>query len=76
MKPKELRDLTAEELAKKSGEIKSELMNLRFQAARKVLENPMRLRVLRKDIARINTILTEEKRQIEHQSTRTPEHQR
>lgn len=59
MKPKELRDLSVEELMKKSGEIKSELMNLRFQAARKVLENPMRLRVLRKDIARINTILAE-----------------
>ncbi len=59
MKAKELRDLTVEELSKKSGEAKSELMNLRFQAARKVLENPMRLRVLKKDIARINTILAE-----------------
>ncbi|MBI3599776.1 MAG: 50S ribosomal protein L29 [Nitrospinae bacterium] len=65
MKSKELRDLTVEELVKKSGEIKSELMNLRFQAARKVLENPMRVRVLRKDIARINTILGEKNQKSE-----------
>lgn len=59
MKAKELRDLTKEELLKKSGEIKSELLNLRFQAAMKTIENPIRLRILKKDVARINTILTE-----------------
>ncbi|MEK6544949.1 MAG: 50S ribosomal protein L29 [Nitrospinota bacterium] len=59
MKAKELRDLTKEELLKKSVEIKSELLNLRFQAAMKTIENPIRLRILKKDVARINTILTE-----------------
>lgn len=59
MKAKELRDLTNEELLKKTVEIKSELLNLRFQAAMKTIENPIRLRMLKKDIARINTILTE-----------------
>jgi large subunit ribosomal protein L29 len=59
MKAKELRDLTKEELLKKSVEIKSELLNLRFQAAMKTIKNPIRLRILKKDVARINTILTE-----------------
>ncbi|OGV95419.1 MAG: 50S ribosomal protein L29 [Nitrospinae bacterium RIFCSPLOWO2_02_FULL_39_110] len=59
MKAKELRDLTKEELLKKLVEIKSELLNLRFQAAMKTIENPIRLRILKKDVARINTILTE-----------------
>ncbi len=61
MKVKELRDMTADELLKKSDEMKSELLNLRFQAARKVLENPMRIRTVKKDIARINTLLGEKK---------------
>jgi large subunit ribosomal protein L29 len=61
MKIKELRDMTADELLKKSEEMRSELLNLRFQAARKVLENPMRIRIVKKDIARINTLLTEKK---------------
>jgi len=61
MKVKELRDMTADELFKKSDEMKSELLNLRFQAARKVLENPMRIRTVKKDIARINTLLGEKK---------------
>ncbi|MEK6590823.1 MAG: 50S ribosomal protein L29 [Nitrospinota bacterium] len=57
MKAIEFRDLTNEELLKKLEEMKSELLKLRFQEARKVLENPMRFRILKKDIARINTIL-------------------
>jgi large subunit ribosomal protein L29 len=59
MKAIEFRDLTNEELLKKLEEMKSELLKLRFQEARKVLENPMRFRILKKDIARINTILNE-----------------
>ena len=57
MKAIDFRDLTNEELLKKLEEMKSELLKLRFQEARKVLENPMRFRILKKDIARINTIL-------------------
>lgn len=66
MKIKELRDMTADELLKKSEEMRSELLNLRFQAARKVLENPVRVRIVKKDIARINTLLKEK-----HQITST-----
>lgn len=61
MKIKELRDMTADELLKKSEVMRSELLNLRFQAARKVLENPMRVHIVKKDIARINTLLGEKK---------------
>ena len=46
MKIKELRDMTADELLKKSEEMRSELLNLRFQAARKVLENPTRVHIV------------------------------
>ena len=66
MKIKELRDMTADELLKKSEEMRSELLNLRFQAARKVIENPMRVRIVKKDIARVNTLLKEK-----HQITST-----
>ena len=59
MKAKELRDLTVKELNDKLLEYKKELFNLRFQQAINQLENPMRIKAVKKDIARINTILTE-----------------
>jgi large subunit ribosomal protein L29 len=56
---KELRDLSSDELAVKSGELKKELFNLRFQQAMGQIENPMRLRTLRRDIAKTKTVLKE-----------------
>ena len=56
---RELRDLSAEELATKAAELKKELFNLRFQQAMGQIENPMRLRTLRRDIAKTKTILRE-----------------
>ncbi len=55
----ELRDLSAVELAAKAADLKKELFNLRFQQAMGQIENPMRLRVLRREIARTKTILKE-----------------
>jgi large subunit ribosomal protein L29 len=55
----ELRDLSPEELAAKAEELKKELFNLRVQQAMGQIENPMRLRTLRKDIAKTKTILRE-----------------
>jgi large subunit ribosomal protein L29 len=55
----ELRDLSPEELAAKAVELKKELFNLRVQQAMGQIENPMRLRTLRKDIAKTKTILRE-----------------
>ena len=58
-KPEELRDLQDDELATRLREAKEELFNLRFQGATGQLENSSRLRAVRKDIARIYTVLRE-----------------
>ncbi|HZO67007.1 MAG: 50S ribosomal protein L29 [Kribbellaceae bacterium] len=55
----ELRNLGRDELLEKLGSAKEELFNLRFQAATGQLESHGRLRAVRKDIARIYTVLTE-----------------
>ncbi len=57
MKASELRELSAEELQAKLKDLKQELFNLRFQLAVNQLENPMRISAVKKDIARISTIL-------------------
>ena len=59
MKAKQLHELTNEELNTKLGELKEELFNLRFQLAINQLENPMRITAVKKDIARIKTIIRE-----------------
>jgi large subunit ribosomal protein L29 len=59
-KMKELRDLTADELTQKLAETKEELFNLRFQNATGQLDNYKRLNDLRKDVARLKTILREQ----------------
>ena len=59
MKARELRELSDEELAKKLRDLKEELFNLRFQAATGQLDNPMRIRQVRRDIARVQTIQRE-----------------
>lgn len=59
MKTNELRDLTKQELNDKLAELKSELFNLRFQLATGQLDNPMRIKSVRKDIARVKTIARE-----------------
>jgi large subunit ribosomal protein L29 len=56
---KELRDLTSDELAVKAADLKKELFNLRVQQAMGQIENPMRLRTLRRDIAKTKTVLKE-----------------
>ena len=59
MKANELRDLNITELREKLLSQKKELFNLRFQLATGQLENPLQIRNVKKDIARINTIITE-----------------
>jgi large subunit ribosomal protein L29 len=58
-KARELRDLTNEELLAKAADLKKEIFNLRVQQAMGQIENPMRLRLLRKDIAKTKTVLKE-----------------
>ncbi|SNS39327.1 large subunit ribosomal protein L29 [Anaerovirgula multivorans] len=59
MKANTLRDMTDVELNQKLADSKSELFNLRFQLATGQLENPLTIRNVRKDIARIKTIIRE-----------------
>lgn len=55
----EIRESTVEELEKKAMDLKNELFNLRFQLATGQLDNPMRIREVKKSIAQIKTILRE-----------------
>ena len=59
MKMSELREMTNEELNQQLETFREEMFNLRFQQSTNRLENPMRLKSVRKDIARIKTLLTE-----------------
>lgn len=59
MKVNVLRDLSTAELEKKVVDLKEELFNLRFQMATGQLENPMKIKEIRKDIAKAKTILRE-----------------
>ena len=59
MKASQIRELSAEELSEKLEDLKQELFNLRFQNAVNQRENTARLKAVKKDIARIKTILRE-----------------
>ena len=59
MTAKELRDLTPSELEAKLKDLKQELFNLRFQLAINQLDNPMRITAVKRDIARVSTVMHE-----------------
>lgn len=59
MKARELRELTTDELLTKERELSDQLFKLRFQHRLGKLDNPMKLRNIRRDIARIRTVLGE-----------------
>ena len=59
MKASEIKALSAEQRTKKLAELKEELFNLRFQHAINQLDNPHKIADVKKDIARVKTILTE-----------------
>ena len=59
MKAKEIRENTLPELQEKLAKLKEELFNLRFQLAINQLENPMRITAVKKDIARVKTLIRE-----------------
>jgi large subunit ribosomal protein L29 len=60
VKAKNLRDLTKDELTRKVTELKEELFNLRFQLATNQLENPMRIKEVRRNIAQAKTVLRQQ----------------
>ena len=59
MKSSELRAMTVEEMSQKEADLRRELFNLRFQQATGEIENPMRIRAVRKDIAKLLTVKSE-----------------
>ena len=64
MKAKELKNLSVEELTKKLEELKKDLFMLRMQHATNQLDNPMQLNAVKKDIARVKTIIREKETKI------------
>ncbi len=60
LKVAELREMTAEELRQKKIDLEEELFNLNMRKSLKALDNPLRLRTLGREMARINTILHED----------------
>lgn len=65
MKANEIRNLSREDLVIKLADLKDELFKLRFQLATGQLDNPMRIREVRRTIARVQTVLRE--RELRHQ---------
>lgn len=67
MKAEEVRNMTDAELEAKLADFRTEAMNLRFQRAVGKVENPMRMRKVRRTIARILTVLGERAREATHE---------
>ena len=61
MKISKIREMPSPDLEKELGELKTELFKLKFSLATNGLDNPMKIKEVKKDIAKINTVLTERK---------------
>ena len=64
MKAKDVREMSKAELQNKLSDLKAELFNLRFQLAINQLENPMRIKAVKKDIARVQTVIVCKKNEL------------
>jgi large subunit ribosomal protein L29 len=64
MKPREIRDLTKDEILIRKEELEREVFNLKIRQATKQIDNPLRIRVLRRELARITTILNEDEKNV------------
>jgi large subunit ribosomal protein L29 len=62
MRAEEIRELTVDDIKTRVAELEEERFRLRFRSATEPLENPLRLRTIRKDIARLKTVLTDKER--------------
>ena len=59
MRAEEIREMTPDDIKARVAELEEERFRLRFRSATETLENPLRLRTIRRDIARLKTVLTE-----------------
>ncbi len=64
MKPQELRDMTKEEILIRKEELEKEIFNVKIRQATKQIDNPLRIKTLRRELARIVTILHEDELKI------------
>jgi len=62
MRADEIREMSADDIKSRVAELEEERFRLRFRSASEPLENPLRLRTIRRDIARLKTILTQKER--------------
>ena len=62
MKASEIRELTGDELMQQYGELRQEMFNLRMQKSFGQMENPARLRIVRRDLARVKTVSREKEK--------------
>ena len=68
MKTKEIRELSKDELVTRKRELRQEVFHLRIQQQSGQLEKPSQLRVIRREVARVETVLTEKSRQAKQDS--------
>ena len=61
MKINKIREMSSPDLEKELGELKTELFKLKFSLATNEIDNPMKIKEVKRDIAKINTVLTERK---------------
>ena len=76
LRPDEIRELTSDDIKSRVAELEEERFRLRFRSATEALENPLRLRTIRKDIARLKTILAQKERGEEQGTAKTGEAKR
>ncbi|MFQ5682874.1 MAG: 50S ribosomal protein L29 [Candidatus Binatia bacterium] len=63
MEAKQIREMSSEELSQKRGELKEEIFHLRLRRTTSRVENSMKLRQIKRDLARLETVLTEKRHQ-------------
>lgn len=73
MKPSQIRDLTKEELLQRRRDLEEELFNLRLRQSTQYLDNPLKVRTLRRELARVNTILREDELGLKQMAADTKE---
>jgi large subunit ribosomal protein L29 len=73
MKPEQIREKSDEELVQLRDDLREELFNLRFQLVSRQLDNPLRIRSVRKDLARAKTIMQERRFAKDEQTTQKNE---
>jgi large subunit ribosomal protein L29 len=73
MRPNQIREKSDEELVQLQNDLQEELFNLRFQLVSRQLDNPLRIRMVRRDLARVKTIIRQRESEKERQASQKVE---